>query len=72
MFAGNPLPLLVAISGRVLCSDCAAEHCQANPSRTGTEREPTRAEIAAALYSCAACDCVGEQARRDGQVREDR
>lgn len=66
MIGGNPLPFLIAIAGRVLCQDCANEHCDANPTHRGTEREPTKDEIAAALYSCAACDCTGEQALRDG------
>jgi hypothetical protein len=66
MIGGNPLPLLIALAGRVLCRDCANEHCDANPTHRGTEREPTKSEIGAALYSCAACDCTGEQALRDG------
>lgn len=66
MIGGNPLPLIVAIAGRLLCTDCAAEHCVANPSHYGTEREPTRSEITAGFYACDVCECTGEQALRDG------
>lgn len=68
MVESPSLPLLVTIAGRVLCPDCAVEHVVANPAHRGTEREPTREEIVAAFYTCAACDCTGEQAIRDGRV----